>query len=165
MFIGRAFNKNRLKPHPGGIVVPAAGHAAPSGLSRTLGRMGPKLLLLVPVLLGVALYLFVPASSTNFKVSGQLSPHDVQAIRRGVARWRHRDLANAIWHLRLGTFWDQVRLHHACPLLQIHSPDGRSGAAFYAGRHPNGNVYTLVYNFTNNAGVWSATFCTRTWQR
>ena len=123
------------------------------------------LLLLVPVLLGIAIYLSVPASSANIKVWGQLSASDVQAIRRGVARWRQRDLGNAIRHLRFGMFWDQVRVLHTCPLVNIVSPDGRIGTAICAGRSWAGNSVTIAYTFTNNAGVWSHTTWTRTESR
>ena len=89
-----------------------------------LRAMRPMLLLLVPVLLGIAIYLSVPASSANIKVWGQLSASDVQAIRRGVARWRQRDLGNAIRHLRFGMFWDQVRVLHTCPWSTSSRPTG-----------------------------------------
>jgi hypothetical protein len=38
MFIVQASEKNRLKPHRGGIKLPGAAHAAPTGLKRIAGR-------------------------------------------------------------------------------------------------------------------------------
>jgi hypothetical protein len=38
MFIVQASEKNRLKPHRGGMKLPGAAHAAPTGLKRIAGR-------------------------------------------------------------------------------------------------------------------------------
>jgi hypothetical protein len=115
------------------------------------------LLLLGVVLIGFALYVSVPGSSGNIKVWGKLSSNDIEAIRSGVARWRHKDLGDAIRHLRWGTVWDEVRLLRACPLEIIVSHDGRIGVATCHGRIWTGNYATITYTFTNNAGVWSGT--------
>jgi hypothetical protein len=114
-------------------------------------------LLLVLVLIGVAAYISLTASSAKITVWGQLSTHDVEVIRRGVAHWRYKDLGDTISHLRWGMVWDEVRLLHSCPLESIVSKDGRTGFATCHGRIWNGNYRSITYMFTNNAGVWSGT--------
>lgn len=115
------------------------------------------LLLLVPVLIGFAIYFWVPGSSTRITVWGKLSAHDVDAIRRGVERWRYKDLGDAITNLRWGMVWDEARLLQLCPLESIVSTDGQLVRATCHGRIWNGNYRSITYTFTNNAGVWSVT--------
>ncbi len=115
------------------------------------------LLLLVPVLIGFAVYMSLPAPSAKITVWGQLSTHDTEAIRRGVAGWRYKDLGDAIRHLRWGMVWDEVRLLRSCPLESIVSKDGQTGFATCHGRIWTGNYASITYMFTNNAGVWSGT--------
>lgn len=115
------------------------------------------LLLLVPVLIGLAVYKSLSASGAKITVWGQLSTHDVEAIRGGVAHWRYKDLGDGIIHLHWGMVWDEVRLLHSCPLESIVSKDGLTGFATCHGRIWNGNYRSITYMFTNNAGVWSGT--------
>ena len=115
------------------------------------------LLLLVPSLIGLAVYRFLSASEAKITVWGLLSPHDVDEIRGGVAHWRYKELGDGISHLRWGIVWDEVRLLRSCPLESIVSKDGRTGFATCHGRIWNGNYRSITYMFTNNAGVWSGT--------
>lgn len=120
------------------------------------------LLFLVPVvLIGSAIYLWVPGSSARITVWGKLSAHDVEAIRRGVTHWRRKDLGDAMSHFRWGMVWDEARLLHSCPLESIVSTDGQIVRATCHGRIWNGNYRSITYTFTNNAGVWSG--ITRAW--
>jgi hypothetical protein len=115
------------------------------------------LLLLIPIFIGVAIYRYVPRSSAKVTVWGQLSTRDVDAIRKEVSRWRHKDLGDALRQFRVGTVWDEVRLLRACPLESIVSTDGQIVRATCHGRIWNGNYRSITYTFTNNAGVWSGT--------
>lgn len=117
----------------------------------------PMLLLLVAALVCFGVYLSVRTSTSKVTVWGQLSTHDVEAIRRGVAHWRYKELGDGISHLRWGMVWDEVRLLRSCPLESIVSKDGRTGFATCHGRVWNGHYRSITYMFTNNAGVWSGT--------
>ncbi len=138
-----------------------ATHKPPGLMALRFPSKWPMLLLLVPVLIGFAVWVYVPASSAKVAVWGQLSAKDVEAIRRGVTHWRHKDLGDAMSHFRWGMVWDEARLLHSCPLESIVSTDGQIVRATCHGRIWNGNYRNITYTFTNNAGVWSG--ITRAW--
>ena len=141
--------------HPADMTAEAATHKPPGPILPRFPGKWPVLLLLVPVLIGFAVWVYVPVSSAKVAVWGRLSAKDVEAIRRGVTHWRHKDLGDAMSHFRWGMVWDEARLLHSCPLESIVSSDGQIVRATCHGRIWNGNYRSITYTFTNNAGVWS----------
>ncbi len=137
---------------------------AEPALPRRFGRLRVACILLVPMLIlliGLALFLPVAARSGTVRVGGKISAADAEAIRRGVRRVQLDMFRYSVTHLSFRAFWGELQLVHTCPLVEVSSPDGKTGFALRRGRTWNGNQTDIAYTFTNSSGIWHCFSITR----